>query len=406
MGIHIDLLKIFTLITIYLSVALNIHAATIKYEKNGVLREDSSCTINFINFGINNDVNNIEISKEYNYSGSNFDLRVKKMINANIGFRPGRSFSMDDISNYLIITQNDKSITDFTVVSEDYTNGYFGIKIKNLSTCDGLTLKQTFKDYTTVKTYLLYANEIPSSINKGFSSGLFGPSSNDVPYATLEWDANGGLDNIREECEIFIKYDGYISNNGWHWRWYLSIENINNKKCANSKFYSIAQKYFIDYKPMELIFGQFYEGYVIKRETSNAPHMDGITIPNYIVEVYQNQCGSQNGNQVVCTLSSFETLSFNEFTNKLIDNCVSIIVDQKENAQWEINDSEITGKFTSYTLTINNFGSNVGSLPLSENKNITYRETGTTTNAGGFARFKVNLECKDGTYMDDTCKCN
>jgi len=261
LGIHINPLNLLVLFSILLFNTFNVNAVTVKYTNEGVLREDDECTINFINFGVSNDVTNISVKKIYeDLSNTYFNLKVTNLINGNPGLRNAVNFEMSDVQNYLEVTQDGEKITNYIVDSGYYSKKYIGIIIKNLKTCNGLTIKQKYKANALVATYLLYANEKPQKINKSFPAQQFGPSSNNVPYATMEWDMNGGLDSLREKCGIYIDYDSFSSS---LWTFYISVENINKDNCSNTDFYKIAKPYFIDYSQMNEFFGDFFEGYVI-----------------------------------------------------------------------------------------------------------------------------------------------
>jgi len=148
---------------------------------------------------------------------------ITNMINGNEGLNENTTFSKDEIKEYIEVTQNGNPITDFEVIQ--YKDGKFGIKLNDITDCDGLTIKQTYKEPVMMYTYLLYSNVIPSDINQSFSYELFGPSGNNTPYDKLYWDINKGLDDLREQCGIFIDYGSRNSNYGAHTNWYVSKDN-------------------------------------------------------------------------------------------------------------------------------------------------------------------------------------
>eukprot|EP00833_Pecoramyces_ruminatium_P004436 jgi/Orpsp1_1/1178468/evm.model.c7180000065435.1 len=388
-------LNLLTLLTIYSSLIYIVSAVEVEYTKDGVTRKDGKCNINFVNFGIEDSITQITVSFKEN------TLIIEKLKNGNEGLNNGMKFTQEELNKYIEIYQDGENITDFTIPS--YSNGLFSIQIKNLDSCEGITVKQTYKEDVSMYTYLLYENVVPKPINTNFASERFGPSSNNIPYSIIHWDMNHGLDELREKCGIYIKYNGRSSGGGWHYVWYLSTENINTKNCSNTEFYNIAKKHYVDYDIMEEIFGDHYEGYVIKRETGAEGHMDGIVTNNkYIVEMYQQECGNQSGYQVICTMSSLEKLTFDQFTNELINNCLSIIIDKTEVPTYEVDSSGITLKFKSYSLKVVNNGK--GSLPTSTSGSVSYKEFSGATSSG-VARFSASLSCYDGSYKDDKCRC-
>ncbi|OUM62756.1 hypothetical protein PIROE2DRAFT_10855, partial [Piromyces sp. E2] len=209
---------------------------------------------------------------------------------------------------------------------------------------------------------------------------------------------------VREQCGIYIDYNGREKTGGFHWIWYLSTDNINNKKCDNTAFYKAAKSSYIDYDQMEELFGDYYEGYVIKREGSDNGHMDGILVnQKYLIEIYQNGCSEQNKDQVICTISSNKKLSYSEFQKEFIDNCLSILIDQKEDPEWSIDASGLSAKFSQYSLNIENY--NRGALPKSETETVSYKEF-KAASSSGIARFNVNTQCGEGSFIGDKCRCN
>jgi len=412
MKIFKNYIKCIALITPFLFTVVNA-VVSLEYSTKGVLRKDTdnNCNINFINFGMEKNVKNIKlqigttINNAYrgtknNIPSQKFNVILSNMINGNQKLNANLSFSKGELSKYIIVTQNGNPIT-ISDVNMTTNKDYFGFTIENLETCDGLTIKQTYKEPIISHTFLLYSNVIPPTINQGFSSGLFGPSSNNTPYTIINWDMNGGLDSIREKCGIFILYDIFQSS---HWSFFISIENKNLNKCTNKEFYAAAKAHFVDYTSMLEIFGDRFDGYVLKKENYDVIHVDGIvTNIQYIIEVYQKQCGKQNGNQVVCTVSSNKKLSFNEFANEIVNNCLRIIIDKNEVPQWTVNRTGITGKFSKYSLNIVN--KDAGSLPTSSDGEVKYKEY-SGLSSGGFARFHVGLQCFDGSYSDDNCSCH
>ncbi|ORX61258.1 hypothetical protein BCR36DRAFT_315825 [Piromyces finnis] len=407
-----NILKLFVFFSIYSAVKgdsplINSDAAkgvTLDYTKEGVLRKADECSINFVNYGIKNDIINISVKKENNTDGT-FNLRIGELKNGNEGlnkYKTGYKFTDDEIKDYVKISQNKSEIKDFVVAS--VVDGKYSLLVKNLTTCDGLTVKQTYKTPALMATYLYYSNVKPTDINHAFDIAQFGPSSNNVPYDEIHWDMNTGLDRVREQCRIYINYNGREKTGGNHWIWYLSTDNINGENCDNTAFYKAAKSSYVDYEQMEELFGDYYEGYVIKREGSDNGHMDGILVnQKYLIEIYQNGCSEQNKDQVICTISSNKKLSYSEFRKEFIDNCLSIIIDQDEEPEWKISASDISAKFSSYSLDIVNY--NRGALPKTETESVTYKEF-KAANSSGIARFSVNLNCGAGSFIGEKCRCN
>ncbi|ORX41373.1 hypothetical protein BCR36DRAFT_416830 [Piromyces finnis] len=377
---------------------------SLEYTKDGVLRKEDQCFINFVNFGIKNDIVNISVKKENNKDGS-FNLRIGELKNGNEGlnnYKTGYRFTDDEIKDYVKIKQNNVEIKDFSVAS--VVDGKFSLLIKNLKTCDGLSVKQAYKTEALMATYLYYSNVSPLDINHAFDIAEFGPSSNNVPYDIIHWDMNTGLDRVREQCRIYIDYNRREQTGGNHWVWYLSTDNINGEKCNNTAFYKAAKSSYIDYEQMDELFGDYYEGYVIKREGSENGHMDGILVnQKYLIEIYQDGCSEQNKDQVICTISSNKKLSYEEFQKEFVDNCLDVIVDQKEKAEWSVNASNITAKFSQYSINIENY--NRGSLPKCETESVSYKEF-KAAESSGIARFTINMSCGEGTFIGDKCRCS
>ncbi|ORX42216.1 hypothetical protein BCR36DRAFT_337879 [Piromyces finnis] len=377
---------------------------SLEYTKDGVLRKEDQCFINFANFGIKNDIINISVKKENNNDGS-FNLRIGELKNGNEGlnnYKTGYRFTDDEIKDYVKIKQNNVEINDFFIAS--VVDGKFSLLIKNLKSCDGLSIKQAYKTEALMATYLYYSNVSPLDINHAFDIAEFGPSSNNVPYDIIHWDMNTGLDRVREQCRIYIDYNRREQTGGNHWIWYLSTDNINGEKCDNTAFYKAAKSSYVDYEQMDELFGDYYEGYVIKREGSENGHMDGILVnQKYLIEIYQDGCSEQNKDQVICTISSNKKLSYEEFQKEFADNCLDVIVDQKEKAEWSVNANNITAKFSQYSINIENY--NRGSLPKCETESVSYKEF-KAAESSGIARFTVNMSCGEGTFIGDKCRCS
>jgi len=178
-------------------------AAEVEYTDQGVLRKGRNCEITFVNFGIEDDIKNLGVNKNDN------NLNIQGLKNGNLGLNKkgfNYSFNNNEIKNYVKISQNNNAINDFDVTSGN--DGKFSLNIRNINSCEGLIIKQTFKEPVAVATYLLYSNIKPSAntINNVYAVNEFGPSSNDVPYDVVHWDMNTGLDSAREKCGIYIEF--------------------------------------------------------------------------------------------------------------------------------------------------------------------------------------------------------
>jgi len=284
-----NIFKLLTLFTVYSAVAKA--DVSLDYTKDGVLRKDNQCNINFVNFGINTDITGLNIKRQNNPNGT-FNLLISELKNANAGInssRTGYTFKDSEIKNYIKISQNGAAIKDFEATAAPH--GRFSLFVKNLKSCEGLSIKQTFKEDVLINSYLYYSNVKPNGINHAFDIVEFGPSSNNVPYDTLAWNMNTGLDSAREKCGIFIDYHEFDYTGGAHWKWYLSTDNINTEKCDNPDFYAAVKDSYASLEVMDELFGDHYNGYVIKREGSDIGHMDGILVnQKYLIEIYQNGC--------------------------------------------------------------------------------------------------------------------
>jgi len=396
-----NILKAFTVLALS-AAAASAASVSLDYTKDGVLRADDQCKINFVNFGVGNDIKNLTVKKENEMSGK-FNLKIEGLKSGNEGLNnkvTGYTFDSKELPKYIKVSQNGAA-KDYSVVAA--ADGKFSILIKDLRSCEGITVKQTFKTAVEMNSYLYYSNVKPDGINHAFDIVEFGPSSNNVPYDTLLWDMNKGLDAAREQCRIYIDFHESDWTGGFHWKWYLSTDNINGENCDNHEFYKAVKPAYQNYDVMEELFGDHYDGYVIKREGSGIGHMDGILVnQKYIIEIYQNGCDEQNKDQVICTITSNKKLSYSEFTKEFVANCGAVIDDEKEVPTWSVDAKGVTAKFDSYSLNIVNY--NRGALPKSASESVTYKEF-KAANSSGIARFSVSTACGNGTYIGDKCKC-
>jgi len=388
----------------------------LEYTENGVLRKSSSgCNINFVNFGIESSITSINEKISYNNNNvqtsnipkSTFNLILENLVNGNIRINNnGESVTNEELKSLIKVTQGDNNL-DFTVSIVSSSPKYFSLTINNLETCDNLTIKQTHKYNVNISTFLLYANIIPDPVDKAYSNERYGPSGNGSPYSVIQWNMEG-LDALRQQCGIYIKYA--TINDKYRWNWYLSRENKNIKNCSNPEFYKIVKQYFVDYNPMYEMFGDYYEGYLLQSVNYYGAHMDGILIHKYIIEIYQENCGGllSNGSQVACTISSDNILSYGDFTNKVVKECLPLFINSNETPKWTLNTSSLTGTFNDYSIKIENLKtiSNEGSIPKSTSGNVSYKVFD-GADGSGIARFKATLSCnKDSVYMDNKCRCH
>ena len=383
---------------------------TLKYTKDGVLRRDGKCHITFTNFGIEGKIKDRTVTKTFDGTTGLFNVVIKGLVNANIGLNKSSNITLSEMYDYIKITQDDNIITDFEINPEtkelNYINGIFDIKINNLSTCDGLIIKQTFKDeLVTVTNRLYYHNIVPSQINKSFSVTYFGPSYS-YEYERIHWKINEGLDELRKTCGIYIRFDKYIENNFYHWVYYVSTENINNKNCDSLKFAEILKNHYVDYDYTSKLFGDDYIGYVFKREVHEDVHMDGLILDNkYAVEVYENSSNRGVPNHVVCVIPSKEKLSFIEFTEKFLSNCLQINLNEKEGKpEWIISKGIASANVHNVEISITKTDKeSKGSLPGNIDGEIVYAEYQDTTPV---ARFIYTKTCDEGFYLNEKGQCN
>lgn len=262
--------------------------------KDGVLRKDSKIgDLNFINFGINNKIKNLKISK-INQPRGVFSLKIEGLVNGNIGPNNKIYTKEKDLKSLIKIEQNGQKITNFSINNINTNNGLMTIVINGLTSSENISLKQTFKETTVnVVTRIYYENVVPPQINKSFDVKSFGPSYS-YPIETMHWNINKGLEEIRVNCGIHINYTSLTSSNGKHWQYYLSTDN-NDTECTPAEFFDIIKNNFKegDYQPMENLLGENFLGYVLKREGHSEEHMDGIVHNNnnHLIEIYQKKCG-------------------------------------------------------------------------------------------------------------------
>jgi len=376
------------------------------YTDEGVLRIDQKCNITFVNFGTDYFIYKRNVNRKFDSTNTIFNVTITSLVNGNIGINYNSNVTVEELHDLIKIKQNNVEITDYEVSNVNYKSGFFDLKINNLSTCDGLIVKQTFKEkYAIVSNRLYYKNIIPETINQAFCSSDFGPPL-EYPFHRLNWDFNAGVDDLRETCGIYIDYDSFVSDNTYHWKYYLSIDSVNKKKCSVPEFFEIVKKHFIDYEYCEELLGKNFVGYVFKREGHVDVHMDGVLRDvNNSVEIFQKNCNNTVfSDQIVCTLTSDEPLSFNNFTTRLMNECFQVQIDENSEPEWSISKSVATGKLNGQIITIKKSDKGVkGSLPSNVDGNITYSNA--NENFIKLARFLVEFTCENGYYINDKCKC-
>jgi len=389
-----------------------INTVTIKYTDDGVLRRDGKCHITFVNFGTKEHIYNKEATKIFDEDNKTFDITISSLINGNIGINYNTNITVEELHDYIKINQNGNEINDFEITNTDYYNGLFDLKINNLSTCEGLIIKQTFKeDLLAVANRLYYYNKIPSEINKAFPSEHFGPSYS-YPFKRIHWKINEGLDDLRLTCGIYIVFKDnaifrHVKNTN-HWQYYLSIESINTKGCSIPEYFEVIKRNYIDYQYTIDLLGESYIGYVLKREGHVEAHMDGVNVDvKYSIEMYQKSCNIQYNDQIMCTIRSNEALSFNEFTTRLVNECLNVTLTEGNESKWTLENGVATGKLNNQILKLSlvDVQNDIrGSLPESSDDNINYH----TFNNNEFtkiARFVITSSCSEGSFMNDQCIC-
>ena len=383
---------------------------TLKYTEEGVLRRDGKCHITFTNFGIEDRIKNRSVTKTIDENTGLFSVIIKDLVNANIGMNKNSNITLSEMYDYIKIIQNDNIITDFEINPNsetqelNYIKGLFDIKINNLNTCDGLIIKQTFKEeLITVTNRLYYYNKIPSQINKKHDLSYFGPSYK-YEYERTHWKINEGLDELRKTCGIYIKFDSYVESNSYHWMYYVSTESVNNKNCDSIKFAEILKNNYVDYGYTHSLFGEDYKGYVFKRENHEDVHMDGyISETEYTIEVYENSSKRGVPNHVVCVIPAKEKLSFLEFTEKLLKNCLHIDFKEEEKPEWIINKGIATANVNNQEISITKTDKeSKGSLPEKVDEEIVYAEFQDTTPV---TRLIFTRICNDGYYINENAQC-
>lgn len=393
-----------TLILTVLCISFANAEVTLEYNDEGVLRMDGNCDMTFTNFGTEKTLTSLSYKKNVDKVTNTFNITIYGLINGNLGLNYETEFNETDLPNYIKVTQNsiDYNNVEFPAVSSNLSK--FDLRIYNLTTCDGLKIKQNFKDeLVTVANRLYYINKIPDSINHAFDSKLFGPSY-DYPFKRIHWKINEGLDDLIKTCGIYMVYTSVSGSNRNHWQYYLSVDSINTKNCTTKEFFEVVKRNYVDYHYTSELFGENYVGYVFKREGHVEVHMDGVIADNkYLIEVFHKKCTNDAEQRTTCTIDSQEPLSFNEFADKLIKECFSDIIDENEEIEWEAGSNTFIGKMKNKQIKIVN-GDSKKYLPKTADELITYVSS-TTENSTPYARFIFDFTCGDGTFMNDRCEC-
>jgi len=380
-----------------------INTVTLKYTNEGVLRRDGKCHITFSNFGIEKDISSrsVEIKKDEN--DETFSVKITGLINGNMGLNYDTIFEVEDFNQYIKISKYEELVTNFEVLNVDNSDGTFDLQINNLTSCDGLIIKQTFKDnLLVIENRILYDNIMPEKINQSFDIDRFGPDRK-YPIPNIHWNINNGLDELRQSCGIYIDYDKPDSNNNNHWKYYLSIENINKNKCTVSEYSDIIKNNFIDFENITDLVGKNYIIFVLKREGRKEAQINGILNDiKYTIEINQKSCT----NRVALNLGSIksnEPVSFTEFTNKLINEYFNIELEDNDKVEWTISSNKKTanGKMKNQTLKIESLK---GSFPDNINGVINY-EKPKGDKPIDVSRFVISFVCDKATYTDEKCRC-
>jgi len=382
-----------------------INTVTLKYTDDGVLRRDGKCHITFVNFGVENNISSKSVDI-VNKNDETFSVIITGLINGNMGLNYDTKFELEDIKKYIKIIQDNKEISDIEVSNMNLPKGTFDLKINNISTCDGLIVKQTFKDnLLVIENRILYENDIPEKINQSFDSDKFGPDKK-YPIPNIHWKINEGLDELRKTCGIYIKYyiDKPNTSNNIHWEYYLSIENINTKKCTVFEYSKIVKNNFNDYEKISDIVGDNYIIYVLKREGHKEAQINGIIKDiNYILEINQKSCTEKDALNIG-SIKSNEPILFTEFTNKLVNEYFNIELEGNEKIEWTISSDKKTanGKMISQIIKVESLK---GTFPEYIDGTINY-ETNEGINSISVSRFVVTFACSEKTYIDDNCICH
>ena len=412
MAINKNIIKLFILYSI-LSIIILVKAqeteenevfedGILQYLPEGVLRKDDQCNIIYTNFGMKEHIEGLEYEITNNSDGT-FNIKIKNLVNGNMGPNQQSYFDPNVLKDLIKVEQNGNEISDKSITDVNQKTGLMSLQINNLTDCNDLKIKQTFKEKeVVVANRLYYENVIPDKINQPFDASKFGPSYS-YPFKRLHWEINEGLDDLRETCGIYIYFSTVHESNIRHWQYYLSTENVNTKGCTNEEYFEVIKRNFRDgdYQYTIDLLGENYQGYVLKREGHPEEHMDGVLIDNkFLIEVYQKNCNEDNQQITVCTMDSQKKLSFTEFSQQLVK-CLKLEDDQE--SDWEINNKIASAKFNGQIITVSNSDADSrGSLPDTVNGDINYKKIN-GENATPIARFMITYTCENGYYINDSC---
>ena len=384
----------------------------LEFVENGVLRKDqNSCDIVFTNFGMVKHIKDLNVFKINKLNTDQFNLRIEGLVNGNIG--PNNKIYLDpeELKQAIKIRQGNNNINNFEVIHVFEDTGLMDIEIKNLTTCENLSLKQTFiEELIKVAARTYYEETIPVKINQPFNAKKFGPSYS-YPVDTLFWMINVGLDDFIKTCGIYIDYTSLSPFNGVHWQYYLSTENANTKNCTQIDFHEVLKRsylnHLLDFNTMAFVntitavVNPNYIGYVLKREGHIEEHMDGIIPKSHLIEIYIKKCNDSSLSRNICNIPSDHALSYSEFTEEL-KKCVWFTA---KNTEWILNNGIMNGTNDVGELIITTSDiDSMGSLPITTNDEIIYSNTTKVS----VARFLLTNHCYnnyDPEYWEQTCAC-
>jgi len=179
----LNLLKFFTLSAITTTNFVksvssgNVDSIEFIINENDVLRKENDCNIVFINFGMDENIRNLRVSKIIQDKPGKFNLIIENLINGNMGSNNVMYLKANELKSAIQIHQNEREITNFELSDITKKTGLMNMENKSLSTWDGFTLKQTFKEsLINVVNRIYYQTFIPPHINQGFDAKNFGPS--------------------------------------------------------------------------------------------------------------------------------------------------------------------------------------------------------------------------------------
>jgi len=380
-----------------------INKVTLRYTNEGVLRRDGKCEITFVNFGIEENISTKSV-KLINDDTGLYNVLISDLINGNIGLNNDTVFEMNDFYKYINVTQNGKQLDNIEILDINEYDGTFDLKINHIANCDGLIVKQSFKDdLLVVDNRIYYENVIPKKINQSFDINKFGPDK-DYSYEMINWKINEGLDELRKICGVYIFYKQISIYNNKHWEYYVSTENINSKKCSVFEYSKVIKRNFIDYEKIVNIVGDNYVPFLIKREDRNVAEMNGIMEnEKYTIEINQKSCKSEFSAINIGSIISQKPVSFNMFIEKVVKEKLGMTINDEETIEWSLSDDKkiVNGKLKDQILNIESL---VGAFPENLDDDIIYNsEFG--ENSISLARFALTFVCGSGMYADGNCRC-